>query len=134
MEGGGVVGDDEFGAGDDGHEEGDGGGSDAVGDLGVVGCEFEEGGAVEAFTWASDDDDAVDVLVFGEFFCEFGEALDGPALCWPCGSWSEDGVGLGVFDDDLREFFLSGVVGDIRAADVGAGGLGEGEHAVDGVH
>lgn len=36
MEGGGVVGDDEFGAGDDRHEEGDGGGSDAVCNLGVV--------------------------------------------------------------------------------------------------
>lgn len=134
VEGGGVVGDDELGSGDDGHQQGDGGGSDAVGDFGVVGCEFEQGGAVEAFSWASNDDGAVDVGVLGEFFGEFGEAFDGPTLGGPSGSRREDGVGLGVLDDDLREFFLSGVVGDIRVSDVSAGGFGEGEHAVDGMH
>jgi len=133
VEGGGVVGDDEFCSGDDCHEEGDGGGADAVGDLWVVFGEFEEGCAVEAFAWASDDDDALDISVFGELLGELGEAFDWPALGRPGGGGGEDGVGLWVFDDDLREFFLAGVEGDVWAGDVGTGGLGEFEHAVNGV-
>ena len=134
MEGGGIVGDGEFGAGDDGHEEGDGGGTDAVGDLWVVFGEFEEGGTVEAFAWASDDDDSFDVFVFGEVFGELGEVFDWPALGGPGGGGGEYGVGLGVLHDDLRELGLSGVEGGVGIGDVGAGGFGEGEHAVDGVH
>lgn len=89
---------------------------------------------MEAFTWASDDDDAVDVGVLGELLGKFGEAFDWPTLGGPGGGWSKYGVGLGVFDDDLREFFLSGVVGDIGVRDVGSRGFGKGEHAVNGVH
>ena len=89
---------------------------------------------MEAFTRASDDDDAVDVGVLGQFLGEFGEAFDWPTLGGPCGGGGEDGVGLGVLDHDLRELFLSGVVGDIRIGDVSARGLREGEHTVHGVH
>ena len=64
---------------------------------------------MEAFTWASDDDDSLDVFVFGEFFGELGEAFDGPAFGGPGGGGGEDGVGLWVFDYDFREFGLSGV-------------------------
>ena len=56
---------------------------------------------MEAFSGAADDDDAVDVFVFGEFFGELCEAFDGPAFCWPGTGWGEDGVGLWVFDDYL---------------------------------
>jgi len=96
--------------------------------------ELDEGGAVEAFAWSADDDDALDVFVFDEVFGEEGEAVDGPALGVPCGGGGEDGVGLGVFDDDLGELGLTGVEGDIGFGDIGACCCGEGEHAVYGVH
>lgn len=89
---------------------------------------------MEAFAGASNDDDALDVFVFDKVFGEEGEAVDGPALGVPCGGWGEDGVGLGVFDDDLGEFGLSCVERDIGFGDIGACSGGEGEHAVYGVH
>jgi len=56
---------------------------------------------VEAFSWASDDDDSFDGFVFGEFLGEFGKAFDGPAFGSPGGGGGEDGVGFWVFDDDF---------------------------------
>ena len=88
---------------------------------------------MEAFAGASDDDDSLDVFVFGEFFGELGEAFDWPAFGGPGGGGGEDGVGFWVFDDDLGEFCLAGVEGDVWVGDVGACGLGEFEHSVDGV-
>ena len=133
VEGGGVVGDDEFGAFDDGHEVGDAGGAHPVGDSGVSFGEFEEGGAVEAFSGASDDDDSAEGGVVGEFLCELGETFDGPALGGPGAGGGEDGVGLGVFDDDLGALFVVGVEGDVGVGDIRACGFGELEHAIDGV-
>ena len=89
---------------------------------------------MEAFAWASDDDDALDVFVFDEVFGEEGEAVDGPALGIPCGGGGEDGVGFGVFDDDLGELGLSGIEGDIGVGDIGASSSGKSEHTVYRVH
>lgn len=100
----------------------------------MLGGGFEEGGALQAFAWASDDDDAGEGGVLGELDGEFFEAFDWPALGGPSRGGGEDGVGLGVFDDDLRELFLSRVVGYIGLGDIGACCTGECEHAVDGVH
>ncbi len=128
-----VVGDDELGAGDDGQELGDGGRADAIGDVGVVFCEFEQWCAAQAFARAADDEDAVDLGAGDEALRQFGEALDRPALARPARSRGNHRVALGVFDDDLRAFIVAGVEAHVGFGDIGTDRFGELEHPIDGV-
>ena len=132
MQGGRVVGNNERGACDEGHEPSDVGLADEVDDARVAGS--EQGLALVALAGGADDGDAVEAHL-KQGAREGRELLDGPALAGPDAGGCEDGVAgageVGVAIDALED---GGVGVELHVAERGdAGGFDEGEHAVDAV-
>lgn len=132
VERGGVVGDDEAGALDDGHEQPDGGGPHAVDDAGVGASQVEQWSDVAPFGIGADEDDVV--AAGGEAAGDVGEAIGGPLLGGPAAGGGEDDIGRG----ERGVLVDSGAVfGGRVEAQVGDGGYAhlseKVEDAIDGV-
>lgn len=137
VDGGGVVGDDQGGTLDDGHELSDGGRADEIDDARLASAEFEQGRALRALVRCADDGDA-GVAPFQEGVGDGGEAVGGPAFAGPAACGREDGDargGVGVETEGACGPVLPRRLGVERhVPDGGDAGAGEQfEHAIDGV-
>ena len=137
MDGRGIVGDDERGTGDEGHQVGDAGFAEAVDDGAVGGCGGEERAALITFGSGADDDDGVELIGVAaeEFAGDGGEAIGGPAFAGPAAGGGENRVAFGAeVGVGVEAGECVGRRVEAQVADgVDVEGREEFEHAVNGV-